>query len=111
MPKGMPKRADEMQTLEGGFSGAAGSGGKYTFDRPTGSRSARDYKEKEREAELSGRVDFGRPQSRDYGDRTPRTSDDYKKGGMTASKRADGIARRGKTRGTIVMCGGGMYKK
>lgn len=34
-----------------------------------------------------------------------------KKGGMTASARADGIAQRGKTRGTIVMCGGGMYKK
>ena len=34
-----------------------------------------------------------------------------KKGGMTASKRADGIAQKGKTRGTIVMCGGGMYKK
>lgn len=29
-----------------------------------------------------------------------------------ASKRADGIAQRGKTRGTMVaMCGGGMYKK
>lgn len=26
----------------------------------------------------------------------------YKKGGMTASKRADGIAQRGKTRGTII---------
>ena len=34
----------------------------------------------------------------------------YAKGGMTASKRADGIAQRGKTRGTMVMCGGGMYK-
>jgi len=33
------------------------------------------------------------------------------KGGMTASSRADGIAQRGKTKGTIVMCGGGMYKK
>jgi len=32
------------------------------------------------------------------------------KGGMTASKRADGIATRGKTRGTMVMCGGGMSK-
>lgn len=32
-----------------------------------------------------------------------------KKGG-TASSRADGIAQRGKTKGTIVMCGGGMYK-
>ena len=35
----------------------------------------------------------------------------YKKGGMTASKRADGIAQRGKTRGTMVMCGGGMARK
>lgn len=34
----------------------------------------------------------------------------YAKGG-SASSRADGIAQRGKTRGTIVMCGGGMYKK
>jgi len=32
------------------------------------------------------------------------------KGGMTASKRADGIAQRGKARGTMVMCGGGMAK-
>lgn len=37
--------------------------------------------------------------------------DTYAKGGMTASKRADGCAQRGKTKGTIVMCGGGMYKK
>jgi len=35
----------------------------------------------------------------------------YAKGGMTASKRADGIAQRGKTRGTMVMCGGGMAKR
>ena len=35
----------------------------------------------------------------------------YAKGG-SASKRADGIASRGKTRGTIVaMCGGGRMKK
>jgi hypothetical protein len=33
----------------------------------------------------------------------------FKKGGKvgSASKRADGIAQRGKTRGTMVMCGGG----
>lgn len=34
-----------------------------------------------------------------------------KKGGMTASKRADGIAQRGKTKGAMVMCGGGMAKR
>ena len=37
-------------------------------------------------------------------------SQKYSKGG-SASSRADGIAQRGKTRGTLVMCGGGMYKK
>jgi hypothetical protein len=36
--------------------------------------------------------------------------DAFSKGGMTASKRADGCAQRGKTKGTIVMCGGGMSK-
>ena len=30
--------------------------------------------------------------------------------GGTASARADGIAQRGKTKGTFVMCGGGMAK-
>jgi hypothetical protein len=35
-----------------------------------------------------------------------------KKGGSvsSASSRADGIAQRGKTRGTMIMCGGGMAK-
>ena len=31
--------------------------------------------------------------------------------GGTASSRADGIAMRGKTKGTLVMCGGGRAKK
>jgi hypothetical protein len=42
--------------------------------------------------------------------KTNAMGDTYAKGGMTASKRADGCAQRGKTKGTIVMCGGGMYK-
>ena len=33
------------------------------------------------------------------------TPERYKKGGMTASKRADGIAQRGKTRGTMIKIG------
>ena len=37
------------------------------------------------------------------------TPEKYSKGG-SASKRADGIAQRGKTRGTLVMCGGGYMK-
>ncbi len=43
------------------------------------------------------------PLSPDYRDRN------YAKGG-TASSRADGIAQRGKTKGKMVMCGGGMAK-
>lgn len=41
------------------------------------------------------------------------TSETFKRGGKvgSASKRADGIAMRGKTRGTMVMCGGGMARK
>lgn len=35
----------------------------------------------------------------------------FAKGGMTASSRGDGIAQRGKTRGTLIMCGGGKVKK
>ena len=31
----------------------------------------------------------------------------YKKGGMTASKRGDGIATKGKTRGTMITMKGG----
>jgi hypothetical protein len=30
--------------------------------------------------------------------------------GGSASSRADGIAQKGKTRGTMIMCGGGMAK-
>lgn len=39
------------------------------------------------------------------------TGETFKRGGKvgSASKRADGIAQRGKTRGTMVMCGGGKY--
>jgi len=39
---------------------------------------------------------------------TPKTV--KKASGGSASSRADGIATKGKTRGTIVMCGGGSYK-
>ena len=66
-------------------------------------------------AERAGRKPtegFAKPPSSDT--ETSKTNvmgDTYAKGGMTASARADGCAQRGKTKGTIVMCGGGMYKK
>ena len=44
--------------------------------------------------------------------KTRGSSKDYAKGGSvsSASKRADGIAQRGKTKGTMIMCGGGYMK-
>lgn len=76
--------------------------------RQTGTRSAKDHKERERTDELSGVLDFVPPREPYRYDpgagssRSIKTSDDYKKGGLTASKRADGIAQRGKTRGKVV---------
>lgn len=107
MPKGLRKPMDEMLLgTEGGKGGVGGGGGSgFNFGpRVTGKRSAKDYREKlDYEPEISGKINFPSSRSR-YEvpeDRTPRTSDDYKKGGMTASKRADGIAQRGKTRGQM----------
>ena len=92
--------------LEGGGGGGGFKSVASTAltPRPTGSRSAKDYKEKERTSEISGEMYFRSPKGRDYdsGDRTPRMSDDYAKGGMTASKRADGCAVKGKTKGRMV---------
>ena len=85
----------------GGFGGAKPKE-KYTFDRITGSRSAKDYKEREREPEITGQLNFGSPR-RSSSNRTPMMSDDYSRGGKvsSASKRADGIAQRGKTKGRM----------
>ena len=96
--KKIGRKPTDDQLLEGG-------GGKYTFNRITGSRSAKDRKESEdREPEMSGGLSFrGSDYGREYGGRTGRTSDDYKKGGtVSASKRADGCAVKGKTKGRMV---------
>ena len=79
--------------------------------RPAGSRPAKSRKNQEHTEELSGELNFVPPREQ-YGydsgsgsSRSIKTSDDYKKGGLTASKRADGIAKRGKTRGKMVKHG------
>jgi hypothetical protein len=121
------RKPTDYELLEGGAGGGrgVGSGGgegggtiSRIFPRQTGSRSARDYKENAKDAttkEVSGEMRFREPRQRteneyitDYG-RTPRMSDDMKKGGAvkkmaaggSVSRRADGIAKRGKTRGKV----------
>ena len=64
-------------------------------------RRARDVQEaKDKAAQEAATKEF---------DRIMPTPEKYSKGG-SASSRADGIAIRGKTRGTMVMCGGGMAR-
>ena len=108
------KHGLDEPTLEGGFGGGMSGGFRASkaektksepsmFDRLTGSKAAKDYKEKDYSSEMSGNVNFGSPRRRDYdsGDRSPRTSDDYAKGG-TASSRADGCCVKGKTKGRMI---------
>ncbi len=54
----------------------------------------------------------GAKKLREARDEMQRETRGMKKGGAvkSASARADGIAQRGKTRGTMVMCGGGMAR-
>jgi hypothetical protein len=63
-------------------------------------------KKEEREAaeELEGAVKLRKSQKRqaDTGEKTNPMGDTYKKGGMTASSRADGCAVKGKTKGRMV---------
>ena len=73
----------------------AKTGGTDAPVPPTVVQEAQDKKMQEKaKAAPTTKTEMGKP---------------FAKGG-TASARADGIAQRGKTRGTIVMCGGGMAR-
>jgi hypothetical protein len=82
-------------------------------DRVTGSRAAKDYKENapsSRTKEVTGELRFGAPRKRDRDDfdRSPRMSDDMKKGGKVkkyaagGSVRGSGIEMRGTRKCKIV---------
>lgn len=82
--------------MEGAKAGRQEAEVARAAERGAASRKAVQAKRAAKETEAADKY-----QSPEYG---------YAKGGRTASNRADGIAKRGKTRGTIVMCKGG-YKK
>ena len=116
MPKGIPKKPGEEQTLEGGGAGAGMSSVKqFEKSTPMADRALAKIDKvnaKRKQPNLFEMTDKERAaltpsQKRRYGSdmlyARPGVDDmDYKKGGLTASRRADGIASRGKTRGRIV---------
>ena len=77
-------------------SAETGGGAALMYRKPTAAPSARSTETRKKSS--GNTVDFAG------------TGLGMAKGGMTASKRGDGIAQRGKTRGTIVACGGGYMK-
>jgi hypothetical protein len=98
----------------GSFAGAAKMTMDATKERAEKDRqSAAEIKRESRGVEKSN-TDRAREAAKEMADEekyTKKTKEqNYAKGGMTASSRADGIAQRGKTRGTMIMCGGGMAR-
>lgn len=98
--------APKPQSKVGKASQATGSSSEPSFQ----DRMAMEYLQKKREQESGkgfGTSQRSRPYMKDGG------VVKMAKGGLTgssASRRADGIAQRGKTKGTMVMCGGGYTK-
>lgn len=111
-PEYTPPEAKPKTNSRVGKAGqASGSSNEPSFQ----DKMAMEYLQKKRDREAGKDTGFfgGSQRSRPY------LKDNMKaggkvvkmaKGGMTASSRADGIAQRGKTRGTMVMCGGGYMK-
>lgn len=73
--------------------------------------TAKRTRSEEPSIDIKGKYRPGRNEEID--DETRENAGGYKRGGVvkkTASSRADGIAKRGKTRGVMVACGGGYMK-
>ena len=83
-----------------GFIESGKYGAKTMYHTVMGNKKAND--EAEKEYMDSAKRAQSVKTKRDEGESTNAMGDKYAKGGMTASRRADGIAVRGKTRGTII---------
>ena len=80
------------------------------YAKPKNDLDALQKARAEAHAEKKGvTVDQLRKNMSDEFDKRVKAGELYAKGG-SASARADGIAQRGKTKGTMVMCGGGYAK-
>lgn len=120
---GIGAKLAEAAVPLGGLAGAAGMVGatKMVLDKAKQGKvdreAAAEIKRETRGVQKPANFDAIEEAKQDAADARARKkiSDmGYKKGGSvsSASKRADGIATKGKTKGTMIaMCGGGMYKK
>lgn len=98
-----------MQAMRGRQAGA----GRGFVNPPSVEELERGKRRRMEEFEATPEDVSERKQMRKDEEAYERARTTYKKGGKvsSASKRADGIAERGKTRGTtITMCGGGYMK-
>jgi hypothetical protein len=116
MPKGKPERGLDEQQLEGGGAGAGMSSVKqFEKSTPMADRALAKIDKvnaKRKQPNLFEMTDKERAaltpsQKRRYGSdmlyaRPGVDNMDYKKGGLTASSRADGCAVKGKTKGRMV---------
>ena len=99
---GIDREAERMQNLRDDFGRKKGA----TDSSPSfQDRMAREYLDKKKAGERQSAMDRGNLKG---GGKVIKMA----KGGMTssASSRGDGIAQKGKTKGTMIMCGGGYTK-
>ena len=104
----MPKSLKDQEVIGGAASKTAGAGRGFVNPRPV-NVSEEDYVSPSDRMGMESQLQedrMMRASEREYNKLMPKK---MAKGG-SASSRADGIAQRGKTRGTIVMCGGGYMK-
>ena len=87
-----------------------GSDPRYMGKKPTGSIMDKSPEERDAMVKLGLQRQEGERAVKAF---KAKQAAGMKSGGSvsSASKRGDGIAQRGKTRGTMVMCGGGMAKR
>jgi hypothetical protein len=90
---------------------ASMTGKKVADDKKAADAKKRESEKPDKEIEYKTPEDVAEEKTRKKTESayTKAMPEPYKKGGYTKS--ADGIASRGKTRGTMVMCGGGMTKR
>ena len=115
MPKATPQHIDDKTDYRDYKPEMAGSGIKIE-PMPLSKATKEDFMGKSKPSPKDVTpIPLSKATKEDYmGTSRPSTKPDPDikplKAGGSASARADGIAQKGKTRGTIVMCGGGMYK-